>query len=218
MEKILRVFIDESGDFGFIDGASKYYLMSLVFHDESVDLSSNIKKFNENPVFRAGHVIRREAAYESICMRIRKKLFQSMFMFTMSLPINCKSFSYVKKEYNNDILKLERNMVNDIYNFFKVHYDYFKDYKIIIHYDNGQHNLIRILNNSLAITGLNYDFINEQFSYDFRLFQVADFITEVRLLELKENFNELSKTDLKFIDLRHLKKNYIKMINKKEIK
>ena len=39
MEKILSVFIDESGDFGFIKDASKYYLITLVFHDQSIDIS-----------------------------------------------------------------------------------------------------------------------------------------------------------------------------------
>ena len=52
---------------------------------------------------------------------------------------------------------------------------------------------------------------------DYRLFQVADFIFTVRLLELKQNYKELSKSELKFIDSKHLKKNYLKVINKKEI-
>ena len=37
------------------------------------------------------------------------------------------------------------------------------------------------------------------------------------LLELKQNYKELSKSELKFIDSKHLKKNYLKVINKKEI-
>ena len=44
MKKILSVFIDESGDFGFIKGASKYYLITLVFHKQSIDINSNIEK------------------------------------------------------------------------------------------------------------------------------------------------------------------------------
>ena len=75
----------------------------------------------------------------------------------------------------------------------------------------------RVLNNSLAITGLDYDFKKEVHPCSYRLFQVADFISTVRLLELKLNYKELSKSELKFIDLKHLKKNYLKVINKKEI-
>lgn len=36
MQKRVSVFIDESGDFGFIKNASKYYLITLVFHNQSV--------------------------------------------------------------------------------------------------------------------------------------------------------------------------------------
>ena len=34
MNKILSIFIDESGDVGFINDASKYYIVSFVFHDQ----------------------------------------------------------------------------------------------------------------------------------------------------------------------------------------
>ena len=51
IKKILSVFIDESGDFGFIKDASKYYLTTLVFHDQSIDISSNIEKIKDKPVF-----------------------------------------------------------------------------------------------------------------------------------------------------------------------
>jgi|MucameStandDraft_1065616.scaffolds.fasta_scaffold01286_24 hypothetical protein len=135
----------------------------------------------------------------------------------MSLPIKYKTFQFIKKEYNNDILKFERKMTRELYSFFMEYYEFFNGYKIIIYYDNGQHHITRILNNSLAITGLEYDFKREVHPYNYRLFQVADFITTVRLLELKSNNKESSKSELKFIDSRHLKKNYIKMINKKEI-
>lgn len=135
----------------------------------------------------------------------------------MGLPIKCKTFTYTKKEHNNDILKLERKMARDLYSFFLDNYNFFEDYKIIVYYDNGQSHIRKLINNTLAITGLDYDFKKEVHPYDYRLFQVADFITTVRLLELKANYKELSKSENKFIDSRHLKKNYIKMLNKKEI-
>ncbi len=59
MEKILSNFIDESGDFGFIKDASKYYLITMVFHDQKLNISSNIEKIKGKPVFHAGPIIRR---------------------------------------------------------------------------------------------------------------------------------------------------------------
>ena len=100
MEEILSVFIDESGDFGFIKDASKYYLITLVFHNQKLNISSNIEKVKDKPVFHAGPIIRRETPFENTTIEDRKRLFQSIFMFTMSLPIKCRSFSYIKKEYN----------------------------------------------------------------------------------------------------------------------
>ncbi len=44
MEKVLSIFIDEFGDFGFIKDASKYYLITLVFHKQKLNVCSNIEK------------------------------------------------------------------------------------------------------------------------------------------------------------------------------
>jgi len=35
----LRIFIDESGDFGQYDYRAPYYIISMVFHDQALDLS-----------------------------------------------------------------------------------------------------------------------------------------------------------------------------------
>lgn len=51
MKKILSVFIDESGDFGFVKDASKYYLITLAFHNQNIDISSNIEKLRTNQYF-----------------------------------------------------------------------------------------------------------------------------------------------------------------------
>ena len=52
-------------DFGFIKDASKYYLITLVFHDQSIDISSNIEKIKDKPVFHAEPIIRREYPFQN---------------------------------------------------------------------------------------------------------------------------------------------------------
>ena len=52
----------------------------------------------------------------------------------------------------------------------------------------------------------------------YRLFQVADFVLTVKLLEMKLKKNELLNSELKFVDVYHLKTNYIKGVNKKILK
>ena len=218
MKKIISVFIDESGDFGIVGDASKYYLITLVFHNQEKDISSNIEKIVDKPVFHAGPLIRREYPFKNYSLDERRKIFQSIFMFVRSLPISFKSFSYNKKEYSGDIMKMEAKMSRDIFNFFNDKNFDFKDYKLRIYYDNGQHQITKIINSSLAITGLNYEFKKEVKPDNYRLFQVADFISTIKLLELKMNYKCLTSSEEKFINSRNLKNNYLKSISKKEYK
>ena len=137
-------------------------------------------------------------------------------MFTMGLPIKCKTFTFIKKEFNNDILKLEKRMTRELYSFFTENYEMFKDNKIILYYDNGQHHITRVLNNSLAITGLDYDFKKEVHPYSYRLFQVADFICTLCLLENKLvcGYGLTKSESLFFENVRNLKQKYLKKIRK----
>ena len=47
-EKILSIFIDESGDFGPYEIHAPYYLVSMILHNQGTDISENIKLFDEN--------------------------------------------------------------------------------------------------------------------------------------------------------------------------
>ena len=64
----LSIFIDESGDFGPYDYRSPYYIITMVFHDQSVDISTPITKLEAdlsnrgfpNHCVHTGPIIRRE--------------------------------------------------------------------------------------------------------------------------------------------------------------
>ena len=42
--KELSVFVDESGDFGEFDPRTPYYIIALVFHDQSVKINDDLIK------------------------------------------------------------------------------------------------------------------------------------------------------------------------------
>lgn len=44
--KELSIFVDESGDFGKYSTHSPYYIIVMVLHDQSKDISSEITKLN----------------------------------------------------------------------------------------------------------------------------------------------------------------------------
>lgn len=47
-EKILSIFIDESGDFGRYDSKNPYYYVSLILHDQSINISENIENLEQH--------------------------------------------------------------------------------------------------------------------------------------------------------------------------
>lgn len=71
--KELSIFVDESGDFGEYEKHAPYYIVTMVFHDQSVDISDNIKFLN-NSLRQIGYggkqaihtepLIRREKTYQ----------------------------------------------------------------------------------------------------------------------------------------------------------
>ena len=44
----LSIFIDESGDFGEVKERPSYYLVTMVFHDQTIDLSKEIEVLEES--------------------------------------------------------------------------------------------------------------------------------------------------------------------------
>ena len=43
----LSIFIDESGDFGPFEKHSPFYVLSLVFHDQSDDIAGHLDKIHD---------------------------------------------------------------------------------------------------------------------------------------------------------------------------
>lgn len=67
-EKVLSIFIDESGRFQYPDDKSRFYIISMVMHDQSVDITQEVSNLEQgfrslhlsNLCFHAGPLIRQE--------------------------------------------------------------------------------------------------------------------------------------------------------------
>jgi hypothetical protein len=85
--KELSVFIDESGDFGAYESHSPLYLLTLVFHNQSSDITPNLLRLQDTMKQRrlpdytvhAGPLIRRDNEYREMDMEERRKIFNTMF-------------------------------------------------------------------------------------------------------------------------------------------
>ena len=78
----LSVFVDESGDFGEYDYHAPYYIISLVFHNQSNDIQFDLSHFNDelaylnlsNHCVHAGPIIRSEEEYKGMSLDERRKI------------------------------------------------------------------------------------------------------------------------------------------------
>ncbi len=218
-KRILSIFVDESGDDGFNKiGSSEYYLFTMVFHDQGKSIKSIVDKIAHLPCFHAGPILRKEKPFENEDPITRKKLFQSIFVFASSLPVEWVSFVYKKKDFV-DYLTLQRRIFRDLKDFLYSHEDLFSEFDDnVIYYDKGQHKLSSVLNLAFAEAPFPNCFHNDVRPDSYRLFQVADFVSTIRLLERKWADNTITSFERKFIDEKHFKNVYLRTLKRKAIK
>ena len=93
----LSIFVNESGDSAH---QSKYYLLTLVFHDQSQDITNYIDRY-ENAIqmaglpdvpFHMGPLLNGHRDYKHLTIDERRKLLVHFLAFTKLAPIRYKTF------------------------------------------------------------------------------------------------------------------------------
>ena len=82
-EKTLSVFVDESGIWNESESSSRYYIVALVMHDQSIDVSQAIDSLDRdiaslgvvNLCFHAAPIIRGNGMFEILSAELRRKIF-----------------------------------------------------------------------------------------------------------------------------------------------
>lgn len=222
MQKVLSVFIDESGDFGEYDKHCPYYLVTLLFHNQAKSIAEDIRHLesalNEKRmlghILHTGPLIRREESY--LCFRIeeRKSILNSFMNFAAKISVTYHTFITAKQPDYNEF-KLIATISESIRQFLAAN-DYLSEYdKLIVYYDNGQTQLTKIIASAFADSRTEFRRI-EPSSY--RLFQIADLITTMELINQKRLNEENSKSELQFFgSMRDFYKNYYKRLSKHKV-
>ncbi len=221
----LSIFIDESGDFGKYDIQSPYYIFSLVFHKQSDNIEDivrnldyRVSSISERTLVHCGPIIRQEEIYRYINMDERRKIFNSLYFFAVKAPIEVKTIVVSKRECDpEDEMSLYTKLVKQLSDFVKDNIRYLLSYdEIRVYYDNGQNQLVRIIHNTFQ-TLLNNVSFKRIVPDEYKLQQVADLFCTLKLLELKTHNNNLSISEKRFFEGQNkLKKNYLKLLKKKE--
>lgn len=224
-EKTLSIFIDESGDFGSYETYAPYYIVSLVFHDQSVDITRNISIYEDhlahlgypNHVVHTGPLIRREQGYANLYTEDRKRLFSALFNFTRRLDIRYSSVIVSKRECRDEI-ELTSRISKQLGKILDEHYAFFHAFdSVIVYYDNGQINLTRIISSVFSSHLTNVSFRKVK-PVDYRLLQVADLLCTTELLAEKMSASGFSQSEYAFFDSpRNFRKTYLKWLLKKHL-
>jgi len=226
MNKILSIFIDESGDFGEYDHKAPYYMVAMVLHDQQVDISSEINSLDlkmadlgfPSHAIHVGPIIRKESIYERYDdLEKRRSLLNALYHFARRIDIKYMCH-YVKKAECSDFIQLNAKLSREISGQLRNNLEYFNSFdNIIIYYDNGQNELTKILTSVFNTMFTNVEFRRVKPS-DYKLFQVADLICTWELLALKAEEKSFTKSETEmFGSVKEFLKNRYKLIKKKKL-
>lgn len=211
IKRRLNIFIDESGDFGFVKGSSELYGVSFTIHesDNSIIndleyLNNRLKKANYDGMIHLADLVARRGDYAHFDLKQRKDIFWSIFYF--SKRVNVKIYTIiVDKRFKNNKTQLNRELAIEINKFFESISDYMNEFeKVVIYYDNGQDALGAIID-TLLITKNNIEHRIEFDHKEKRLFQVSDMLTFVDKIVYKHNYSiPLTKAEKYFFSVKDI--------------
>ena len=221
----LSIFIDESGTFSEYTHTDPYYIVTLVFHDQAKDIAMQIKKLdqnlssfsNPNEAIHVGPIIRREKQYRNLSIKERMRIFNLLFYFTRKLPICYKGF-IVDKKQTEDLIDLTVKVSKQLTGFLGENKEILSKYdEIIVHYDNGQHELTKIIVSVFTAILGDIDYRKAEQS-DYKLLQAADLFCTIQLLAQKSATKTLSRSEEGFFPAdkkKSLKKSYFPILKDK---
>ncbi len=212
--KRLNIFVDESGDFGFVNGSSDLYAVSFTLHESSNSIKAELEYLNKKltelnytGMIHLAYLIAKRGDYSHFEFEQRKSIFWAIFYFSSRVKVKIRTI-IVDKKYINKKMQLNRALANEINCFINDNKDYLATFdKIVIYYDNGQETLATILDTIFATNSK----VERRVEFDHtkkRLFQISDMLTVIDKLDYKRKNNiQFTKAEKYFFsgkDFRHI--------------
>ena len=157
--KEISVFVDESGSFEPDAASSRFYMVCMVFHDQSKSISDSIARLDgmlanmglePNHCVHAGPLIRREKEYAQMSREERRRIFDRMIAFLRKTDISYRCFC-VDKRLLGINQSVHDPLLQQILSFLMVNAETFNSYDALkIYYDNGQAPLTELLKGSIC--------------------------------------------------------------------
>lgn len=217
----LSIHVDESGDKGT---TSKYYIITLVLHDQRDSLRQDIAQYEQvllqrslpNLAFHLSPLINGNDDYARFGIEDRSKFLSAFRTFTEHLPFRYHTIAYKKEEFSGADALLVR-MKRDLVNFLFDNLSYFQSFDTVkVYYDNGQPLVTSALHQAVDYAIAKEAIIYREASpINYRLLQVADYACGVELTAIKYKAHEQTSTDSIFFGKwADFKRNHLKKLRK----
>lgn len=220
--KRLNIFIDESGDFGFVEGSSELYAVSFTIHESAKSITNELQYLNDSlekqkyeGMLHLAYLVAKRDDYASFNLEQRQKIFWTIFNFARKVPVKLKTI-ILDKRYMNSKSQLNKSIFIQVNKFINENKKYLNSFdKIVIYYDNGQETLATIFDIIFATNKK----VERRIEFDHtkkRLFQVSDMLTFIDKLDYKFYHNmTFTKAEKYFFsnkDIEYIKR---KLVNKR---
>ncbi len=203
----LDIYIDESGNLDNRTANSRYYIISLVFHEgDEEDLAGEEAKLEEafarlgypGHCIHTGPLIHHKEEYAEENLETRRKLFLFFFSFFRHINITHREFVIEKKNLNKK--DIQNRLTKEIKTFLKENSLYFGSFREVnINYDNGQAIVSNVLTDSFREALARPNFVKMK-PKESRLLQVADLISTLKLMKIKIAEKMFSNYEIDFFE------------------
>ena len=221
----ISIFIDKSGDAG---ETSRFYLITLVFHDQNLDISNVVFLYERDLANRnmadipmhLGPLMNGKDDYKGLPISDRKRYLSCFRIFADHMPFTYFTLAYEKAHFHDDPAKLLLRMKRDLTEFLFDNFEYLEQYETVkVYYDNGQSIVTEAIHDAIEyVLSKNAIIYKDASPRDYRLFQVADYICSLELVDIKFQCNAQSGSDEKFFGYySSFKKNWLKKLRKKRL-
>jgi hypothetical protein len=192
--KILSVFVDESGRFQHPDAESRFYIVGFVFHDQNFSVTDLVNALDADWrdrglakfCFHAGPLIRGEKGYQFMMREQRTAIFARMMRFARQMEFTYHCLLVDKKfvSSSRQIVQRLRDQLSEFLSSPSLNADAFDAVKV--YYDCGQAPVTNLLHDTFtAHLGNRVTFAQAVRPENYKLFQLADLVCSVKLVEAK---------------------------------
>lgn len=226
--KEISVFVDESGSFESDEESSRYYLICLLFHDQSADITewlTNLREYlaatnlGAEHCVHVGPLIRREAEYANMRREDRQAVFRKMMAFVRKADVSYRCFK-IDKHFNTADAAVHDSLLNELTRFLIEHVESFSSYdRLKVYYDGGQRQVSDLLREAFRMYSSKVEFVPNVKPENYRLFQAADFLCSIELVAAKiEAGEKLTASEIRFFGSeRDFKREILRQVRRKEM-